>query len=63
MADEMDGTLLGAGPHGGEDHVPEQKVQREAGQLRLGGRVLQLQGVGRSGTFCLSSSLCGVRYR
>ena len=51
MADEVDGALLGTGPYGGQDHVPEQKVQRQAGQLRLGGRVLQLQGVGGASAY------------
>ena len=49
MIDEVDGALPGAGPYGGQDHLPKQEVWREVRQLRLGGRVLQLQGVGRSG--------------
>ena len=51
MIDEVDGALPGAGPYGGQDHLPKQEVWREVRQLRLGGRVLQLQGVGRSGEY------------
>lgn len=49
----MDGALPRRRPARGKDRLPEQEVRREAGQLRLGRRVLQLQGVGHACT-----SLC-----
>ncbi|KAG8875109.1 hypothetical protein FRB97_005394 [Tulasnella sp. 331] len=47
--DEMDGSVLGSGSPGGEDHMPQREVRREAGELRLGWHVLQLSELGNSG--------------
>lgn len=57
--DEMDGAIPAKWRDGRENCVPEQAVWGEAWELRLGGGVLRVPGVGCA---CEYSSLIGVGF-